>query len=173
MTEETNVSTNTSSNSTDSTHLYDVIMRAIIRLPEKEKETLMDQLTIPQITYLLISKENMDEYVKKILDLLETLTNLLSAISKLSDNVTNCIDGVDDIVGDYNNLNADEKKEAALKLLNNGDFQKNCCEILVGDMERIAKTDVNVKAINDVFNITGWCKNLIKRGIGMNHKYEV
>ena len=70
-------------------------------------------------------------------------------------------------------METDKKKEAALRLLNNGDFQKDCCEILVSDVEHIVNTDSTAKAINSIFDIVGWCKKLIKQGIGMNHKYEV
>lgn len=159
--------------STNTIHIYDVVMRAVSKLPDVEKETLMNQLTIQQLTNLLVSQDNMNAYIQSIIDTINVYNSLTSALTKVCNALNGCIDGVDDIVCDYDKLGADKKKEAALKLLNNAEFQKNCCEIMVSDMERIAKTDVNVKAINDVFNITGWCKNLIKRGIGMNHKYEV
>lgn len=98
---------------------------------------------------------------------------VICSISKLHKYVNNLTNNTDYIVEDYEKLSENQKKEIALRLLNNAEFQKDCCEILVSDMERIAKSDETVKAINDVFNITGWCKNLIKQGIGMNHKYEV
>lgn len=156
---ETNTSTNNE-------HVYDLLMRAIMRLPNNEKEFLMEQFTIPQLTYLFSEKEHVNDYINKTV-------NLLNVIKNLNDNIVKCMNEGDDIASDYNKLNDDEKKEAALKLLNNEDFQKNCCEILVSDMERIVNTDSTAKAINDVFNLTGIYKKLIEQGIGTDHHYEV
>lgn len=158
---------------TNTTHMYDVVMKAVAKLPDTEKETLMSQMTIQQLTNLLVSKDNLNVYMKSIIDTINVYSSLTSALTKVCNALNESIDGVDDIVCNYDKLEAGKKKEAALKLMNNAEFQKNCCEILVYDMERIVETDANVKAINSIFDIVGWCKKMIKQGIGMDHHYEV
>lgn len=167
MAEETNIS-----KSTDSIHIYDLVMKAVTKLSDKEKEVLLSQMTINQLASLLTSKEKLEQYTQNLVDTLDWFTVLTNAITSICKDMSESIDGVDDFINDYDKLSSKKKKEATLKLMNNCAFQKDCCEILVGDMERIVKEDANFKAFNDMFNITGWYKNLIKRGIGLNHHYE-
>ena len=167
MVEETNIS-----KSTDSIHIYDLVMKAVTKLPDKEKEVLMSQMTINQLASLLTSKEKLEQYTQNLVDTIDWFTVLTNAITSICKAMSESIDGVEDIINDFDKLSSDMKKEATLKLMNNSAFQKDCCEILVGDMERIVNEDVTVKAINDVFNITGWYKKLIKQGIGLNHEYK-
>lgn len=159
-------------NTNDSTHIYDVVLKAITKLPDEEKEVLLDLMTINNLVGLLVSQENLKEYVNSIDIVLKRYSLLVKALADICNIMNETIDGVSDLVCDYDKLDAGKKKEATLKLMNNSAFQKDCCEILVGDMERIVKEDSTVKAINDVFNITGWYKKLIKQGIGINHKYK-
>lgn len=167
MAEKTNIS-----KSTESIHIYDVIMRAVTKLPDKEKEVLMSQMTINQLASLLTSKEKLEQYTQNLVDTLDWFTVLTNAITSICKAMSESIDGVEDIISDFDKLSSDKKKEATLKLMNNSAFQKDCCEILVGDMERIFNEDANFKAFNDIFNITEWCKKMIKQGIGLNHKYN-
>lgn len=164
MTENTNA---------NSALTYSEVIRAVERLTEEEKQIILNMTNIEQLSLLMTSKEAVDDYKKLLEEHIRTCHVATGAMSKLYEYVNNLTNYTDFIVGNYKKLTDDQKKEIALKLLNNGEFQKDCCEILVSDMERIAKSDATVKAINDVFNITGWCKNLIKQGIGMNHHYEV
>lgn len=164
MTEETNTN--------NSTHIYDVVLKAITKLPDEEKEALLNLMTINNLVSLIVSQENLNEYVDNVLRVLDQYSLLVKALSDICNIMNDTMDGVSDLVCDYDKLDADKKKEATLKLMNNADFQKDCCEILVGDMERIVNEDSTVKAINDVFNITGWYKKLIKQGIGLNHEYK-
>ena len=164
MTEETNTN--------NSTHIYDVVLKAITKLPDEEKEVLLDLMTINNVVSLIVSQENLKEYVNSIDIVLKRYSLLVKALADICNIMNDTMDGVSDLVCDYNKLDTDEKKEATLKLMNNSTFQKDCCEILVGDMERIVEEDTTVKAFNDMFNITGWYKKLIKQGIGLNHEYK-
>lgn len=160
-------------NTNNSTHIYDVVLKAITKLPDEEKEALLNLMTINNLVSLLVSQENLNEYVDNVLRVLDQYSLLVKALSDICNIMNETMDGVSDLVCDYDKLDADNKKEATLRLMNNSAFQKDCCEILVEDMERIVNEDATVKAFNDMFNITGWYKKLIKQGIGMNHKYEV
>lgn len=160
-------------NTNNSTHIYDVVLKAITKLPDEEKEALLNLMTINNLVSLLVSQENLNEYVDNVLRVLDQYSLLVKALSDICNIMNETMDGVSDLVCDYDKLDADKKKEATLKLMNNSAFQKDCCDILVRDMERIVNEDATVKAFNDMFNITGWYKKLIKQGIGMNHKYEV
>lgn len=164
MTENTNA---------NSALTYSEVIRAIEKLTEEEKQIIFSMLSVNDLTTLLSSQENIDFYIGEARKCVNRINKVICGIAKLHKHVNNLTNDTDYIVGNYEKLTDDQKKEIALRLLNNGEFQKDCCEILVSDMERIAKSDATVKAINDVFNITGWCKNLIKQGIGMNHHYEV
>lgn len=164
MTENTN---------TNSALTYDEVIRAVDKLTEEEKQNIFSILSVSDLTTLLSSTENIKFYIGEAHKCVNRINSVICSISKLHKYVNNLTSNADYIVEDYEKLTDDQKKEITLRLLNNGEFQKDCCEILVSDMERIAKSDETVKAINDVFNITGWFKTLIKQGIGMNHKYEV
>lgn len=154
-------------------HSYSEVMRAIDKLPEEEKTELLEFLKLNEITYLLESAESVTAYCNDLI----AYTNKLIAVAKALPNVYKMVnaptDAVDDIVCEYDKLDEDKKKETALKLMNNGAFQKDCCEILVGDVERLVNENPTLKAIDNSFNIIGWYKKNIERGIGMNHKYEV
>ena len=160
-------------NTNNSTHIYDVVLKAITKLPDEEKEALLNLMTINNLVSLIVSQENLNEYVDNVLRVLDQYSLLVKALADICNIMNETMDGVSDLVCDYDKLDADKKKEATLKLMNNSAFQKDCCEILVGDMERIVNEDATVKAFNDMFNITGWYKKLIKQGIGMDHHYEV
>lgn len=159
-------------NTNNSIHIYDVVLKAITKLPDEEKEALLNLMTINNLVSLIVSQENLNEYVDNVLRVLDQYSLLVKSLSDICNIMNDTMDGVSDLVCDYDKLDADKKKEATLRLMNNADFQEDCCEILVGDMERIVEEDTTVKAFNDIFNITNWYKKLIKQGIGLNHEYK-
>lgn len=154
-------------------HSYSDILKAIDKLPEEEKAELLNLLKLNEITYLLESAESVSEYCQRLIAYADMNLAVAKALPKLYKMVNAPTDAVDDIVREYDKLDEDKKKETALKLMNNGAFQKDCCEILVGDVERLINENPTLKAIDNTFNIINWYKKNLKRGIGMNHKYEV
>lgn len=58
-------------------------------------------------------------------------------------------------------------------MLNNSEFQKDCCEILADDFERIVEENPTLKLLNDTLGISKWYKKNIALGIGCNHEYKV
>ena len=154
-------------------HSYSEVMRAIDKLPEEEKTELLEFLKLNEITYLMDNAESVTAYCNDLIAYTNKLIAVAKALPKVYKMVNAPTDAVDDIVCEYDKLDEDKKKETALKLMNNGAFQKDCCEILVGDVERLVNENPTLKAIDNSFNIIGWYKKNIERGIGMNHKYGV
>ena len=164
MTENTNA---------NSALTYSEVIRAVERLTEEEKQIILNMTNIEQLSLLMTSKEAVDDYKKLLEEHIRTCHVAIGAMSKLYEYVNNLTNDTDFIVGNYEKLTDAQKKEIALRLLNNNVFQKDCCNILVSDVEKIIKENPTLKAINDTFNIVGFYKKNIERGIGMNHKYEV
>lgn len=154
-------------------HSYSEVMRAIDKLSEEEKNVVLGFLKVNEIKILLDDKDAFIQYCNEWTVYANRLTLFINSMKKLYEMIDMPTDTVDEIVCDYNKLDEDKKKEITLKLMNNGTFQKDCCKILVGDMERLVKESPTLKNINDTFNIVGWYKRNVERGIGMNHKYEV
>lgn len=154
-------------------HSYSDVLKAIDKLPDDEKTELLEFLKLNEITYLMDNAESVTAYCNDLIAYTNKFIAIAKALPKLYKMVNAPTDAVDDIVSEYDKLDEDKKRETALKLMNNGAFQKDCCEILVGDVERLVNENPTLRVINDGFNIIGWYKKNVERGIGMNHKYEV
>ena len=116
MTEETNMN--------NSTHIYDVVLKAITKLPDEEKEALLNLMTINNLVSLIISQENLKEYVDNVSNVLDKYSVLVKALADICNIMNDTMDGVSDLVCDYDKLDADKKKEATLKLMNNAENLK-------------------------------------------------
>lgn len=154
-------------------HSYSDVLKAIDKLAEEEKIELLEFLKLNEITYLMDNAESVTAYCNDLIAYTNKFIAIAKALPKLYKMVNAPTDAVNDIVCEYDKLDEDKKKETALKLMNNGAFQKDCCEILVGDVERLVNENPTLKAIDNTFNIINWYKKNVERGIGMNHKYEV
>lgn len=151
---------------------YNDTIRAIMKLSDAEKTVLLSYVDLNKIASVIATEENYIKSLDECTEYANTWLTIRDALTNLHRFINDSDDETDSIVENYDRLNAPQKKETALRLLNNGIFQRDCCEILVEDMERIVNDNANIKALNDVFNITGWYKKLIKQGIGLNHHYK-
>lgn len=163
----------TENNTNMPVHSCDEVMRAIEKLPEEEKETILFQMNIPQLAVLLDSAEKVEEYKETLQKYIDVCTIVMDAISKLYELVNAPEDAVNDVLEDYSKLDSMQKKETALRLLNNNVFQRDCCDILISDMERVTESDSTLKALDNLFGLVKYFKKCIRLGIGTDHKYEV
>ena len=152
---------------------YEEVMKAISKLDDEEKDIVLKQLNLNELAYVLEERSVMKEYCKKLEDIARKSDVMKKAMLKLCVYVNTPTDEAEDAVREYEKLDRDKKKETALKLLNNSDFQKDCCDILVKYFERIVEENPTLKLLNDTFNISDWYKKNIARGIGCNHEYVV
>lgn len=154
-------------------HSYDEVMRAIMKLPEDKKDIILTSLDIAKIVTALDSEKNFaktidacDKYINcwaMVRDALNELYNLVNITESATDNV----------MSDYDMLDASQKKETALRLLNNGEFQRDCCEILITDMERVVANDSTLKGLDNLFGLTKYFKKFLQLGIGADHQYRM
>lgn len=163
----------TENNTNTHIHSCDEVMKAIEKLPEEEKEVILFQMNIPQLAVLLDSAEKVEEYKETLQKYIDVCTIIMDAISKLYELVNAPEDAVNDVIEDYSKLDSTQKKETALRLLNNNVFQRDCCDILIKDMERVTESDSTLKALDNLFGLVKYFKNCIRLGIGTDHKYEV
>lgn len=157
---------------TQQIYTYEEILRAINKLEPNEKEAVLSLLKINEIAQLFESQQKVDECCRIAKQYVDLYSLLINSIQKLYVKVTAPTDTVEDIVCEYNDLSEDNKKNVALELLNTSTFQKDCCDILVKDFERIVKDNPTLKLLNDTFQITDWYKKNIALGIGCNHEYK-
>lgn len=152
---------------------YDDIMRAIMKLPDKEKNVILTYFDLNKIASAISTEERFKRSMEECVEYANTWVTVSNALLKLYGIINFPDSATDDIVGDYERLDAPQKKETALKLLNNGDFQRDCCDILVDDMKRIVENDSTLKALDNLFGIIKHFKSYVRLGIGTDHKYEV
>lgn len=154
-------------------HSYDEVMRAVEKLPEEEKNIILNQLKLTELASLLDSEEKVKEYLGIIHNYINIWTTMCNAICDLYKLVNAPNSATDNVITDYDKLDDDQKRETALRLLNNSDFQVDCSNILIKDMEKAIEKDSTLKALDNLFGLTRYFKKCIRLGIGTNHKYEV
>lgn len=154
-------------------HSYNEVMRAVEKLPEEEKIFILNQVSIPQLAVFLDSEENVEKFKNILQKYIDGYVLIINIISKLYELVNSPEDAVNDVVEEYSKLNSTQKKETALKLLNNSIFQDDCCDILIKDMERVTENDSTLKALDNLFGLIKYFKKCIRLGIGTEHKYVI
>lgn len=154
-------------------HTYDEVLKAVGKLSEKEKDFILRQMNLQDVLHITNTQEIVDNYCDLAKTYADAYILLSEVIRKIYANLNAPTDAVGDIVSDYKELSADQKKVVALDLLNNGDFQKDCCNILVKDFERVASENPTVKVLDNLLGFSKYFKRCINLGIGCDHKYEV
>lgn len=154
-------------------HSYDEVMRAVEKLPEEEKNIILDQLKLTELASVLDSAEKVKEYLEIIQNYINILSAMSNAICNLYKIVNTPDSASDNVMTDYDKLDDTQKKEITLRLLNNSIFQTDCCDILIKDMEKAIENDSTLKALDNLLGITKYFKQCIRLGIGTDHRYEV
>jgi len=150
------------------------ILKGLEKLTEEDREILLKSMDINGISKVIESKETIKMYMDESEKYINLCTQLRNVLPKLFDLVnTNTNDETEIIVEEFDKLNEKQKKEVTLKLMNNSAFQKDCCEILAGDFERIVNENPTLKLLNDTLGISKWYRKNIALGIGCDHEYKV
>ena len=154
-------------------HSYDEVMKAIMKLPEEEKNAILKYVDIVKIASALDSEEICKSNIIACQECVYAYTMVSKALDDLYKLVNAPENATDEMLSDYDRLNVSQKKETALKLLNNSEFQKDCCEILISDMERNIASDSTLKALDNLLGITKYLRRCLRLGIGADHQYRI
>lgn len=145
---------------------------ALEKLTDDEKDSVLSNLKVREIFAFLTTdeKEKVDGYILELRNTILRYLKFHNALCKLLgiEQIKNST-----ILENYRALNADNKFDTALALMNEPDFQKDCSKILVNDYKRLAKSDPLIGALDKVLNVSGYFERAIAQSIGCNHKYEV
>jgi hypothetical protein len=161
-------------NETEKTYTNEEIFRAITRLTDEQQHIIILSFPIDNIKMVCSSMANLNACKEALIEKANISIKIADAITEIYNNLNSpSAASCADIMGDYDKLDEEKKKELAIELLNNGTFQKDCCEILISDMERIIAENSTLKNLDNIFNLTGLYKNCLKDGIGLNHTYIV
>lgn len=158
---------------------YEDVFNVLNSMDGIKKEFLIESIDLSQLLNMLNSKEAFEAVLKNIDDciaryqLLEAhLVELKTKLITGEYNVAGVIDK-NTISEKYDDLKEDDKKDVVLNLMNNGDFQKKCCEILSSDMKRCINTDAILRILDRIFGVSKYFDRLISTGIGCNHQYRI
>ena len=150
------------------------VLKAVGKLSEERRNILLRSLTISDIQGLLNSKERYGEFYAECMSNIHLFKTIADALKELFETMDSKLkDDEKDFSADYDKLNDSDKKRVALEMLNDTDFQKNLCEIMLGDFERIVAEDPAYKAIDNFLGVGKFFRKCIETGLGCDHKYEV
>lgn len=150
------------------------ILKVLGKMPENESAVILACLSIPRIRDILNDEKEYENYCNNVEVIAKAYRMFADVFSGFKETVDALlVDNAKDISSSYDNLPETEKKKTALELLNNTDFQKNCCDILVRDYERIVAEDSTCNALDKLLGISKYFRKCIETGLGCDHEYEV
>ena len=158
---------------------YEDVFNVLNSMDGIKKEFLIESIDLSQLLNMLNSKEAFEAVLKNIDDCIARYQLLDAHLVELK---TKLITGEYNVAGvidkntiseKYDDLKEDDKKDVVLNLMNNGDFQKKCCEILSSDMKRCINTDATLRILDRIFGVSKYFDRLISTGIGCNHQYRI
>lgn len=145
-----------------------IVFEALDTLTNEEKEAVLSKISLYDLFSLMMTNEkDKESYIASLGSLILSYLNFCIILCKLI--------GVElpqnkTLVETYRELNADEKFDAALGLMNETDFQKDCSKILVNDFKKMTKSNPIANAIDKTLNLGEYFEKSIERGIGCSHK---
>ena len=148
-------------------YTYDELFKACGVLNDKEKKLLFecfysnnlldimnDEILFKQYCIMF------NEYERRYNELNLAFKRVYLALKNKNENE------IKEFVSDYVKLPEEHKKQVALNMLNQPDFQRNCCDILVKEYERNVKTDSTLAALDKALGLGKYFRNLVEKGIG-------
>lgn len=107
------------------------VIKAIERLDEKHRDSLLKNLKIDLITTVINSKESYDCAIQECEKEIERFSLMADSIRLLADTLMTPEEKVTDTVDKYISMNEEEKKDFCIKIYKDMEFQRNlCCEIM-------------------------------------------
>lgn len=150
------------------------VLKVLGKMTENEAGILLTFTNVPELRNMLNDKEKYNEYISNVTLIADCYKLFADEMARFRDRVDDLlIDEPKEFSSDYDKLSEIEKKQTALEMLNNKNFQKNCCDIIVSDYERIVAEDPTCNALDKLLGISKYFRKCIETGLGCDHKYEV
>lgn len=148
---------------TESKITYSEIMKAVDKLPEEEKDTILKFLKVEEIKYVLCSKERTEDYSKRLLEAATFYVTMTNIVQKLSNYICNPDNEVEAVMTTYNGLDDAEKKEVAFNLLCQNEFLSNAREFIQDGFSKWTHIKPEIKETTDgLLKLTESCVRLMK-----------
>ena len=133
---------------TESKITYSEILKAVDKLPEEEKEILLNFMKLDELRNILNTCESANKYSMDLLAFARFYASISDIILKLSGYISNPENEVDVIMEKYSGLDDSEKKRVALNMLGQKDFLKDGREILHEEFDKWEKMNPRTKILS-------------------------
>ena len=127
---------------------YDEVLKALERLPEEEKEMILNFMKVDELRNILNTSESADKYSMDLLAFARIYASISDIIQKLSRYITNPESEVDVMMKKYSELDDVEKKNIALNMLGQKEFLKDGREILQEEFDKWEKMNPRTKILS-------------------------
>lgn len=124
------------------------VLKAVERLPEEEKEMILNFMKVDELRNILNTSESADKYSMDLLAFARVYASISDIIQKLSRHITNPESEVDVIMEKYSELDDVEKKNIALNMLGQKEFLKDGREILQEEFDKWEKMNPRTKILS-------------------------
>lgn len=124
------------------------VLKAVERLPEEEKEMILNFMKVDELRNILNTSESADKYRMDLLAFARVYASISDIIQKLSRHITNPESEVDVMMKKYSELDDTEKKNIALNMLGQKEFLKDGREILQEEFDKWEKMNPRTKILS-------------------------
>lgn len=150
------------------------VLKVVSKLPEVERDNLLETLTVADISKLMNDKTECDNFCDYIEKIVVKYSLLADAVRMLNENMdAMLLDDASDFSVDYDKLNDSEKEHATVALLNNDEFKKNCFNILERNFKNLIDSDEVMVALDKTFGLSKIYKKCLDMGRKSDYIYEV
>lgn len=142
---------------------YSEILKAVDKLPEEEKEMILNFMKVEELRNILNTCESADKYSMDLLAFARFYAFIADVIQRLSGIIRNPESEVDVIMKEYDSLGVAEKKEIATNLLCRNEFLENAHEYIRDGFNKWTNINPNLKALTGgLLKLTESCVKLMK-----------
>lgn len=142
---------------------YGEILKAVDKLPEEEKDMILNFMKVEELRNILNTTESADKYSMDLLAFARFYASISDIIQRLSRYIRNPESEVDVMMREYDSLGVAEKKEIATNLLCRNEFLENAHEYIRDGFNKWAKINPNLKALTGgLLKLTESCVKLMK-----------
>lgn len=150
------------------------VLKVVSKLPEVERDNLLETLTVADISKLMNDKTECDNFCDYIEKIVVKYSLLADAVRMLNENIdAMLLDDASEFSVDYDKLNDSEKEHATVALLNNDEFKKNCFNILERNFKKLIDSDEVMITLDKAFGLSKIYKKCLDMGRKSDYIYEV
>lgn len=128
---------------------YEDVLKAVNRLPEEEKELLLNFMKVEELRNILNTSDSASKYSNDLLSFARFYASISDIIQRLSRYITNPESEVDVMMKKYSELDDTEKKNIALNMLGQKEFLKDGREILQEEFDKWEKMNPRTKILSN------------------------